>query len=501
VQGLYSGGDNPHFSVNPQSQISAQPITITLYGQKYAHSIEVRWADKDNNTRGTAFYLTKGPEGTPESFTIESPLLPPGIYQLAVIDTSDPLQSPRNQVSYEVLQQTPTVGPQQNIPSQAPAPSTSATATLPPSPQQPQAQPAGPPPLSQVIPSTQASGLQSVFGLPPPLNQIGDFIQNELKGATDTLVRALTAMLSNNGNMEPEGALARATEVVATAMGLNFGIYALATSTDLLDPIRGTGIVPTAIDLVQKLGTREITGSIASTWATDTLNRPLSQYFNSISRPTRPNKDLADLLSWRGLIDEGTWRKYMTYLGYPDYLIDSLSKARYKVSSERLLIELFADPDIDPDWIKEQIANQGFSPQDTDMLVKWGLRKSIQSERSALATQYLSMFKYGYYDELQIKDALKLVNFTDAQITLMIERANLEFTQEVNSSKVATLKDAYTKDVITREEAKAQLEQIILASDRVEALLGYWDIVRVPAPRKSKSTATAATSDNSTAAG
>src|SRR5713101_3815226 len=134
-----------------------------------------------------------------------------------------------------------------------------------------------------------------------------------LKDLFTNTFHTLMQILGIGNPIEPEGALLYAIEVAIPAFLINFGIFIAATASDLLHPLKGTGLVPSAIEIVRGLGPELVTGAIVGSYTFATVEAPLKLYWHSIARPTRPRGQITDRMFFHGAIDMPTLRKMYAY--------------------------------------------------------------------------------------------------------------------------------------------------------------------------------------------
>lgn len=294
----------------------------------------------------------------------------------------------------------------------------------------------------------------------------GAFLKSLFEGA----FRALMSILGVRSPIEPEQALPFAIATAIPAFLVNFGIYIAATSSDLLHPLKGTGIVPAAIDIVRGLGTGLITNSIVLSYSATVIEAPLRLYWNSQARPFRPRGPIADQMLFEEQISPEQWRRLYAYAGWPEQLIDSWFKTMWIEPSDRLLIKIFETPGVPTTWVESKLKQRGYIAEDVSTLLQYARWVRTDDERKTVRSAALRAHVEGALPETGLKSVLQGLNQTDEEVKLLLEDAGLLRSIELARNQERLRKEGETQKLKENEQYLEAWRQANLQLYRADAL-------------------------------
>lgn len=292
--------------------------------------------------------------------------------------------------------------------------------------------------------------------------------------------RTLQGILGPPGPIEPEQALGYAFSVAIPAFAANFGIYIAATTSDLLHPLKGTGIVPMGIDIVRGLSTQLITGSIIGAYTAKAIEAPLELYWNAQVRPYRPGGAVADQMLFEAQISPDLWRQLYRYQGWPESLIDAWHRTMWVEPTDRILMDMFRVPTVPEEWIARKLQERGYTPGDTAVIVDYA--KALALERTRLTREGVVITRYreGYVLDDQFESELRALGFREDQIRKIKATAALTLDTDLRKDEVEIWRTAYRKDVISEAEARAGLQAVIVQPRRVDQVIALETLRKTP---------------------
>lgn len=300
---------------------------------------------------------------------------------------------------------------------------------------------------------------------------IQDAIENTIKPAMKEAAAEMEKLLEIAKPIDIEDAFAKASATGIGGMTTGFIIYLITSLTDLLHPVKGTGIVPMGIDLTKALGTDLISRNIVGTYANVAVEGPLRLYYNERARAWRPRGAEADDLYFKGLVTKDQWRQYYAWSGWPDDLIDKRFKTMFRDPDSRFLLGLFDDPEIPEDWIRLKLKELGFNQEDIDVLVQFALRKSNERTREASKGTIVKRYREGYIDDSQALTELRDARYNDDEILQILRDAYLQRDTERREDRLAFVKRAFQTDVIDLDEFIEAVQETIVDVDQAEYLV------------------------------
>ena len=111
-------------------------------------------------------------------------------------------------------------------------------------------------------------------------------------------------------------------------------------------------------------------------------------------------------------------------------------------------------------------------------------RKDLtRDERNAVRSAALSLYKEGFMTEDELRQKLKDLGYTDMEIELTVERANLEYQLDYYRDIINEVKQAYRKDVIGDTDFISILTSYGMRRERAEVLLEIEKFRKLPRPK------------------
>lgn len=292
--------------------------------------------------------------------------------------------------------------------------------------------------------------------------------------------RAFLSTLGVHSPIEPEQALAFSILVAIPAFLLNFGIFIAATTSDLLHPIKGTGLVPSAIEIVRSIGPELVTGSIIGSYTQTALGKPLELYWMSQARPTRPRGPVADQMLFEGNITPEKWRLYKRYEGFREEDIEAYFKTMWIEPSDRMLVDMFTSPIIPVDWIRRKLQERGYSPEDIEVLVRFAQARAMEKTQLIREGVVVTRLREGFILRGQFNDELTALGFRPDQVSKIAAGAYMQADTDRRKERVDIIRLAFRKDLLTLQEAQEVLSRYVADPLVVSQILELESIRKAP---------------------
>jgi hypothetical protein len=316
---------------------------------------------------------------------------------------------------------------------------------------------------------------------------IGEAIANFftwLKDMVTQAIEALTRILGVSGPVTPENALEHAIGVALPAFIANFAIYVSATTLDLLHPIKGTGIVPTGVEVVKALGPQILVSSLAETYTHVTIKRPLEYYWNSIARTFRPIGPELDQMLFEEKISEDTWRQIYRYHGWPEDLIEAWHETMFIEPSDRILIDMFSFPVVPQEWIGRKLKERGYKPEDVNVIMAYAQAKALERARASREGIVITRYREGFITQDQAIMELQALGFRPEQIKKILAAAALALDTDVRKDRIEALRIAFRRDIITEDELRQALSELIVDPSRIDLIVATEIARKTPIARR-----------------
>jgi hypothetical protein len=305
-----------------------------------------------------------------------------------------------------------------------------------------------------------------------------------LKDLFTNTFRTLIQILGIGNPIEPEGALLFAIEVAIPAFLINFGIFIAATASDLLHPLKGTGLVPSAIEIVRGLGPELVTGAIVGSYTFATVEAPLKLYWHSIARPTRPRGQITDRMFFHGAIDMPTLRKMYAYEGLPDWAIDAWTRSFWQEPSDRLIIALVDDPSLPPAWVSQKLADRGYSPVDIQVLLAYAQNKALGKVKGSREGTVITRYTQGFISEVEFTQELLALGYRPELISKAKAAAVLGRDTDERKELVKVWTEQFRKDLLTEDEFRSNLETVLVSDRLIESIIDLERARKFPTPKR-----------------
>jgi hypothetical protein len=327
--------------------------------------------------------------------------------------------------------------------------------------------------IMQVIDPTTGQKIRTDQGL-------GAFFNAPITTVMNAVWDGFDNLLSSAGPVNIDNIVGTAMSVASGAMIADFSIYSLATITDLLHPLKGTGIVPAAIDIVNTLGTKLITHGIIGAYTDTTINGPLKKHFAKIARPSRPDRAMADQMYFEKNITLEQWLDYYQYLGFPDDVIEAWNKTMFSEPSDRLLISMFEDPGLSKDWIIKKLEERGYNGADIDVITQYAIEKAKEKTRSTSSSISFTRLKKGYTELGTFQAELAGLGYRADQIQKMSLQAVFTRDTDYRDEMLKVYTESFRKDIISLDAFRSSVYDIMDDRQQADRLILLEELRKTP---------------------
>jgi ribosomal 50S subunit-recycling heat shock protein len=274
-------------------------------------------------------------------------------------------------------------------------------------------------------------------------------------------LKPVANLMKGIGRITPDTAIEQAFLVAGQGMLVNFGIYTLATATDLLHPLKGTGIVPVAIDIARGIGPDLLSRTTVQAFADTAFALPIRYKISETVRGFRPSGAIADQLYFEGNISLEDWRQSYRWQGWPEAYIDAWYRTMFTEPSDRILIDLFKLVQIPKDWIRSKLKERGYSSTDVEVIQK--AAEEISLERLSIGREaiIITRVKEGFITSSQARDELAALGMDEKRIKRVIAGALLALDTEMRKDRLNAASTAFRQDRLSREEYISILADLI----------------------------------------
>ena len=244
---------------------------------------------------------------------------------------------------------------------------------------------------------------------------------------------------------------------------------------ELKDLTRAEGIHP---DWIDKVADAEYLNQLL-----DERTRVKSEYYSSYAKGYLDRKSLENKLREVKFIEDEI-----------KYLLDAADEAKRRELIDLTIDyhkELFKRGKITKtDFIKSLVSlglDEGFVKRIADTLearyIEIDIKDLTRDERNAVRSAALSLYKEGFMTKDQLRQKLKDLGYTDIEIELTVERADLEYNLDYYRDIINEVKQAYRKDLISDSDFIKILTSYGMRKERAEVLLEIEKFRKLPRPK------------------
>jgi len=204
----------------------------------------------------------------------------------------------------------------------------------------------------------------------------------------------------------------------------------------------------------------------------------LERYFKALYRSGLPSTSQVDQMLIQMNIDEKTWRQRYIWEGWPDEWIDAWRKTLYIQPSDFLLARIFETPQVSTDWIKQKLLERGYSEYDANQLIQFFIYNSLKDEIKALKSSLVKNYAEGYISEQDLLTNLTSLQLSSQEIQLTNQLAKLQLAVNIKQEMVKANLQMYKNNLLTEQELRNNLLQILADPALVEAIVTRYRFLR-----------------------
>jgi hypothetical protein len=324
--------------------------------------------------------------------------------------------------------------------------------------------------LSEKVVAPLASGLTS----------LGGWLVSSVR---DVFSRVL-ALFSRPRAIDPKDPMASAGEILATMAGFTMSMALPILAGELVHPLKQVGLNQLSAIMYDLGGFGRVAGALTYEMADASYLAPLGYILNQTFRPRIPSTILADQMLFEGHITDAEWRDIYQKHGWKDSYIDAWARTVWREPSQRVLLNLLADPDMPEDWIRRKLKETGLRGEDQDALIAYGRRLALSDERKALITQAETDYVDGVIDEAQFRADLGALKLSTAEIDLRAEkcllirdrkarREALKPVVKIPESEINAVRTQVAEDYVAGSIDESQMRANLKATDMDPDVLDF----------------------------
>jgi len=277
---------------------------------------------------------------------------------------------------------------------------------------------------------------------------------------------------------EPEDALNVAMDVFMITAVFSVISYSLEIIKEIKGLGSGVSFDLPGREFIKDFGFDKIQAAILVAPVLIGLMPFLERYFKALYRSGLPSTSQVDQMLIQMNIDEKTWRQRYIWEGWPDEWIDAWRKTLYIQPSDFLLARIFETPQVSTDWIKQKLLERGYSEYDANQLIQFFIYNSLKDEIKALKSSLVKNYAEGYISEQDLLTNLTSLQLSSQEIQLTNQLAKLQLAVNIKQEMVKANLQMYKNNLLTEQELRNNLLQILADPALVEAIVTRYRFLR-----------------------
>jgi len=192
----------------------------------------------------------------------------------------------------------------------------------------------------------------------------------------------------------------------------------------------------------------------------------------------------------REVITDAELQKYIFWHDYMPELRPGISKSDLEIM-RGLTKTLIPRVDLRRAWELDKLSDEELERRyrwlgyedDAPLMAEIQKAVAMEAENNAIATAAAQLYRQGYMTAGEFEDWLRVANFSAARIQKTRAAEDLRYRLDYVKDLQDTAIEAYRKDVYTIEELEAELINLGMQPERVEALIAKESFKKLPKPK------------------
>lgn len=310
-------------------------------------------------------------------------------------------------------------------------------------------------------------GERVIYGLSTSFQWIGQWAE----AAAGNVIEAIIGYIQKVGRIDPTNAPTVAGALMSLVGTGVFALSAMTIAGELMHPLKEIGMGHVSAMIGDVINYRVISGAFMGALVGAALSTPLRYYFNYTLRPWLPdrrvineamsrdmfgnpedlNPELAPQI--RALVGPGGWeafeRRMLGYHGFADEWYAVYKELANTRVGYFALAAVSRDGTFDEPIFKSELMRGGYGAPTRAMLLDMYRRASLGEVKGLYIGDPISAFKEGWFDEARLSRELIECGIPEASLPRYLHAAWIKYEVDLLSDRLAGLKEAYRKGLVT----------------------------------------------------
>ena len=308
--------------------------------------------------------------------------------------------------------------------------------------------------------------------------------------AVVSIIEAIVGYIQKVGRIDPTNAPTVAGGLVSLAGVMVLGLSTMTIAGELMHPLKEIGMGHVSAMIGNCVNYGAISGAFMGALVGAALSTPLRYYFNYALRPWLPGAgEIAQCMSRDLFIDPealnpeqapgirdlmGTTsgvdfeKRLLGYRGFHDEYYPLFKELSNTPVGYFALAGVAKEGVFDPSFFKESLMRAGYSSTVREQLYNMYRLLAVSSAQALYIGDPINAFKEGWFDEARLSKELVECGVPELKLPRYLHAAWIKYEVDLLSDRLAGLKEAYRKGLVTDSEFGASLTGWGMAAERAD---------------------------------
>lgn len=181
----------------------------------------------------------------------------------------------------------------------------------------------------------------------------------------------------------------------------------------------------------------------------------------------------------RRFITEDDLKVFMKTIEIPPYLRDVMIKVAYNPLTRVDVRRMYEDGVLDIDQVYAAYLDHGYSPENATLMTQWTIRYAEPNEKELSRAQITDLMIEGHISRVDALSMLQKLGYPEHRANLLITYAEYKEIKDDIDEAINNVGVYFQNNIITKDEARQQLNNLAVPSNRVSLLIERWMIKNI----------------------
>ncbi len=329
-------------------------------------------------------------------------------------------------------------------------------------------------------------GERVIYGFTTSFEWVGRWAE----GAVGNIIEAIMGYVKQIGRIDPTNAPTVAGGLMTLVGTGVFALSAMTLAGELMHPLKTIGMGHVSAMIGDVINYRVISGAFMGALVGAALTTPLRYYFNYTMRPWLPDRRVMDMSMSRELFKQPEtlvapeWvepikalvgpdadafeRRMLGYHGFADEWYPVYKELANTPVGYFALAGIARTGVFDPAFFTEAIQRAGYSPRLKSEFYKMFEYMAKASAQTLYIGDPINAFKEGWFSEDRLSRELIECGIPEESLPRYVHAAWIKYEVDLLSDRLAGLKEAYRKGLVTDTDFQNSLTGWGMVAERAE---------------------------------